>query len=43
MNKDLLNVSGGCYCGAVRYRAKDVPPDVIECHCSQCRKQAGHR
>ncbi len=43
MTEGLLNVSGGCYCGAVRYRAKDVPPEVTECHCSQCRKQAGHR
>jgi len=27
----------------VRYRAKNVPPQVIECHCSQCREQSGHR
>jgi hypothetical protein len=43
MSENLLEVSGGCYCGAVRYRATGVKPQVSECHCSQCRKQAGHR
>jgi hypothetical protein len=43
MSEDLLEASGGCYCGAVRYRAKAVSREVTECHCSQCRKQAGHR
>ena len=43
MSGTLPEVSGSCLCGAVRYRAKDVPPQVTECHCSQCRKQAGHR
>lgn len=43
MGEDLLEVSGGCYCGAVRFRASDVRPDLTECHCSMCRKQAGHR
>jgi hypothetical protein len=43
MNQDLLDVSGGCYCGSVRYRASGVPAQVTECHCSQCRKQSGHR
>ncbi|MDH3475533.1 MAG: GFA family protein [Rhodospirillales bacterium] len=43
MSEDLLEASGGCYCGAVRYRVKGVSREVTECHCSQCRKQAGHR
>ena len=43
MSEDLLEVSGGCYCGGVRFRAKGVKPQVTECHCSQCRKQSGHR
>ena len=43
MSEALLDVSGSCYCGAVRYRAKGVKPQVTECHCSQCRKQSGHR
>lgn len=37
------NVEGGCYCGQVRYRANGVSETVTECHCSQCRKQSGHR
>lgn len=43
MSDDLLEVSGGCYCGRVRYHAVGVNPDASECHCSQCRKQSGHR
>ena len=30
--------SGGCACGAVRYRASGSLRPVIACHCSQCRK-----
>ncbi len=43
MSDDLQQVGGGCYCGRVRYRANGVRRQVTECHCSQCRKQAGHR
>ena len=43
MSENLLDMSGGCYCGGVRFRAKGVKPQVTECHCSQCRKQSGHR
>lgn len=43
MNDDLQQLSGGCYCGQVRYQANSVSREVTECHCSQCRKQAGHR
>lgn len=43
MSEDLRKVSGGCYCGRVRYGANGVSLEVTECHCSQCRKQAGHR
>jgi len=43
MNDELQQVSGGCYCGRVRYRVSGVSREVVECHCSQCRKQSGHR
>jgi len=43
MSEDRIDVTGGCYCGAVRYRARDVRAAVSECHCSQCRRQSGHR
>ncbi len=43
MSERLENVTGGCYCGNVRYLARQTSASVVECHCSQCRKQAGHR
>jgi len=43
MGETLDDVTGGCYCGRVRYRARGVSPEVTECHCSQCRRQSGHR
>jgi hypothetical protein len=33
--------SGGCLCGAVRYRAKTGPIRGVMCHCSMCRKHSG--
>jgi len=43
MPDDARTISGGCYCGQVRYRARNVGTEITECHCSQCRKQSGHR
>ena len=43
MSESLLDLEGGCHCGAVRYRARGADPVVAECHCSQCRRQSGHR
>jgi hypothetical protein len=43
MSDEIQQVRGGCYCGRVRYSANGVRRQVTECHCSQCRKQAGHR
>lgn len=43
MNEETRAVTGGRYCGKVRYTARRVTAEVTECHCSQCRKQAGHR
>lgn len=33
--------SGGCNCGAVRYRIEGDPITVAACHCGQCRRQSG--
>ena len=33
--------NGGCLCGAVRYRARELPPLTL-CHCSQCLRWCGH-
>ena len=34
--------TGGCLCGAVRFRTRGALRGVVYCHCSQCRKQTGH-
>ena len=33
--------TGGCLCGAVRYRIKSDPLAVAVCHCTHCQKQSG--
>jgi hypothetical protein len=34
--------TGGCLCGAVRYRITGPDPAIDICHCSMCRKNGGH-
>ncbi|MGE0846036.1 MAG: GFA family protein [Flavobacteriaceae bacterium] len=34
--------TGGCACGAVRYRASGPLRPVVYCHCESCRRQTGH-
>ena len=33
-------VEGGCFCGAVRYRASGSPANSMICHCQTCRRVA---
>lgn len=34
--------TGRCLCEAVRYKVVGHLPDIITCHCSQCRRTSGH-
>lgn len=36
-----MSLTGGCHCGAVRYRIEGEAQHVALCHCSDCRKSAG--
>jgi hypothetical protein len=33
--------TGGCQCGAVRYRLNEVPDAEVICHCRMCQKASG--
>jgi hypothetical protein len=34
--------TGGCLCGAVRYRVTAPLERLVACHCSMCRRASGH-
>jgi len=34
-------ITGGCFCGAIRYRVSAATRDVSHCHCSICRRTTG--
>jgi hypothetical protein len=36
-----MELTGGCQCGAVRYRVTGEPQHRALCHCVDCRKSAG--
>lgn len=38
----MSTVAGGCLCAAVRYRVAGALRDVVNCHCTQCRRTSGH-
>lgn len=37
----MAEISGGCLCGQVRYRASAEPMFVGVCHCATCQKESG--
>lgn len=42
MEGDGIAATGGCLCGAVRYEVRGPLRQVVNCHCSQCRRTSGH-
>jgi len=34
-------LTGGCLCGAIRYRVNALLTSVVACHCTHCRKISG--
>jgi len=36
-----MDVAGGCYCGQVRYTAKDDTALKAQCHCRECQYISG--
>lgn len=41
MATDAAGFTGGCQCGAVRYRLTAAPTGVNICHCRMCQKASG--
>ena len=38
----MTDRTGGCLCGAVRYRLTGPLEDVLHCHCENCRRTTGN-
>ena len=36
-----MKVTGGCYCGALRYEAEGEPLFRVQCHCRECQYITG--
>lgn len=34
-------LTGGCLCGAIRYRIEAAPVEALYCHCRMCRRAHG--
>jgi hypothetical protein len=41
MSEKFTAVSGGCFCGAVRYEAEANLKEAYYCHCKTCQKTSG--
>ncbi|MEM9531456.1 MAG: GFA family protein [Pseudomonadota bacterium] len=36
-----MTETGGCFCGAVRYRLNAAPTHTTNCHCRMCQQTSG--
>ena len=41
MGEETTPITGGCLCGAVRFRVTAEPLAAYYCHCSMCRRWSG--
>lgn len=41
MDMQHTHITGGCYCGKVRFRATQQPIYRTNCHCANCRRAIG--
>jgi hypothetical protein len=37
----LMSITGGCYCGKIRFRAMGPTLSQANCHCDNCRRAVG--
>ena len=42
MTDETISITGGCLCGAIRYKATKAPHYVGYCHCTMCQKVLGN-
>ena len=38
---EYMNITGGCYCGAIRYRFDGDVTTTFQCHCRECQYVTG--
>ena len=38
---DMSSITGGCYCGNIRFQVTQKPMQQANCHCQNCRRAAG--
>ena len=41
-NLKTTNLTGGCACGAIRYKIDEEPEYSFNCHCRKCQKATGN-
>lgn len=37
-----MTLTGGCLCGSIGYEITGEARDIVNCHCSRCRRHTGH-